>query len=330
MSRVIVKLRSVLLLLFISLILFAFFKAYDFMAIDRPSKPEILVVEGWLPESALDQAKEVFLNQGYKKLITTGFPYNQGFMMGSGGKMEFDVRSLETSSDSIYEITIQIRGTKAKGEYAHIRVYSDSLELAETFTTGKKRDYHFKVKLGSPPCIIMVEFDNDDYTRCNDRNLFFYSITVNGQLFPADNENVSYYGKSNGIYFLRQFLTDNSALNAANYLIKEGIADTLITAVVSVAKIKSRTYTSALDLKKWLSENGFSDHPSLTILTQGLHSRRSYISFRKAFGSTAEIGIKALPDPEITRSNWWKRYKGWRKLIYEAVGVIYISIIFFP
>jgi len=52
----------------VSLILFT----YPFLAPTQPVEGEILVVEGWLPDYALEKVKDRFENGNYKLLVTTG------------------------------------------------------------------------------------------------------------------------------------------------------------------------------------------------------------------------------------------------------------------
>lgn len=52
----------------LSLVLFA----YPFLAPTQPVAGEILVVEGWLPDYALEKVKDRFANGQYKLVVTTG------------------------------------------------------------------------------------------------------------------------------------------------------------------------------------------------------------------------------------------------------------------
>jgi hypothetical protein len=301
---------------------------YGYLRLTHYHKSEILVVEGWLPRNALDLARSEFLQSNYKLIITTGLPYYRGFQMGSNGKVEFTLcPKLQASRDSIYSVVVVMRGTKADGVFAHFIVYADTVELGENYSTRKKKSYAFQVKLNSPPEKICAVFDNDTYTRFRDRNLILYSATVNGQVFPANRGNVTYYVRRNGMYFLGQRLSNSTATDAANYLIETGIPDSLVVPVETLHKIKSKTYTTALDVKAWLDKNRPAVRPSITIFTQTIHARRSYVSFKKAFGNSADIGVISCSDRMTNRLNWWKSPEGWKEMLYETTGVIYALIV---
>ncbi len=51
---------------------------YPFLAINAPIRGDILVVEGWLPDHALQQAAREFVGHDYHLLVTTGGPLKRG------------------------------------------------------------------------------------------------------------------------------------------------------------------------------------------------------------------------------------------------------------
>lgn len=72
--------RGRLLLLFIAIVaLVAITRhVYPFLAISRPAHGEILVVEGWMPDSILEQAITLFNKDNYQLIVTTGGPLLKG------------------------------------------------------------------------------------------------------------------------------------------------------------------------------------------------------------------------------------------------------------
>ena len=73
--------RELVFLLVIAslLIIFVVKNIHPFLAIDSPVNSEILVVEGWLPDYALEQAMNEFNDNNYILLITTGGPLLKGY-----------------------------------------------------------------------------------------------------------------------------------------------------------------------------------------------------------------------------------------------------------
>lgn len=54
---------------------------HSFLAPNYPIPAEILVVEGWIPDHALEQAIREFEEGEYQKLIITGFPLEKGYYL---------------------------------------------------------------------------------------------------------------------------------------------------------------------------------------------------------------------------------------------------------
>jgi hypothetical protein len=52
---------------------------HPFLATSSPTHGEILVVEGWVPYSVLEQAISLFNDYGYQLIVTTGGPREEGF-----------------------------------------------------------------------------------------------------------------------------------------------------------------------------------------------------------------------------------------------------------
>lgn len=307
--------------------LFYLLRVYDYLSLSRPVTPDILVVEGWLSEDMLRAAKDEFTGKPYKLIITTGFPYWNGFQMGQDGKIVFKTpHHVTPTSDSLYSISVTIRGTQCEGEFAHYRIFADTIMLDTRYSTNQKKTINVKVKLPSPPDSIVIEFDNDAYTAHNDRNLYIYSAGINGLYLPVNSHKVLLYGSKEGKFVFRRHLNSSTAGDAASYLISEKIPDSVVIAVETNHKIRSKTYTSALDVKRWIEKNNQVKHRSVTIFTMGPHARRSYVSFLKAFGEYADIGVIAARDTRITSGNWYKTLRGWKEIVYETAGLFYISV----
>lgn len=54
---------------------------HPFLAVNAPIKADILVVEGWLPDYAIESAIAEFKKGKYRQLITTGIPLSKGFYL---------------------------------------------------------------------------------------------------------------------------------------------------------------------------------------------------------------------------------------------------------
>jgi len=321
-NGVIVFFLSVFFLFFLYLY---FSKIYSFLACNRIVDPDILIVEGWVPEESIDRAKAEFVASGYRFIITTGFPFDKGYTMGSAGALRFTIKKPIESDDSTVYVTLTASGTKAYNEYPHFRLYADSVLIGESYTDSKIRDYSFLCTPLFYPSIITVDFDNDMYSRFRDRNLIVYSVTVNDLKYNVNNTNVAYC-KSSGGSFVE--LHGTNALETAARLRRKGIPDSLIIPLSSVQKIKSKTYANALDVYQWILKNPGYNVKSVTILTSGIHSRRSFTSYRKAIKDRSiAVGVLSCYDRDINETNWWKSGKGIQEILYETIGYLYVRFI---
>jgi hypothetical protein len=70
---------AVLLVGFSSVLISIMLFVHPFLAPTNPVEGDILIVEGWLPDYALKEAKERFQQGGYQLLVTTGGKIEKGF-----------------------------------------------------------------------------------------------------------------------------------------------------------------------------------------------------------------------------------------------------------
>ena len=70
---------AVLLIGFSSVLISIMLFVHPFLAPTKPVGGDILVVEGWLPDYALEEAKERFQQGGYQLLVTTGGEISVGY-----------------------------------------------------------------------------------------------------------------------------------------------------------------------------------------------------------------------------------------------------------
>src|SRR3954463_16426800 len=81
---------------------------FPFLAENHPIGGEVLVVEGWIPDYALQKALATFRANHYLKIITTGGPLPQGMPFSSyGSHAEFAAVALKLlglGADSVVSV----------------------------------------------------------------------------------------------------------------------------------------------------------------------------------------------------------------------------------
>jgi hypothetical protein len=73
----------VLLLTGTALVVFGISEAHRFLTVNDPVPSDILVIEGWIPDYALQRTLAVLARDHYRKILVTGGPLNSGtFLCG--------------------------------------------------------------------------------------------------------------------------------------------------------------------------------------------------------------------------------------------------------
>lgn len=107
-----------------------------------------------------------------------------------------------------------------------------------------------------------------------------------------------------------------------------GLKDSVYIATIPSNVYIDRTYHTALSAKKLFEDNNWSE--DFNIFSVGVHSRRSRMMFREAFGSGYKIGIIAAEDRTFLPNRWWKSSKGLRSVSNEFIATIFVSLFFHP
>ena len=106
-----------------------------------------------------------------------------------------------------------------------------------------------------------------------------------------------------------------------------GYAETNLMAVPSYDTPKDRTYHSARSVREFLLKT---PHRSFDILSDGVHSRRSWFLYRQAMGPEFKVGIYAAPTDGFTLEHWYRKSAGVRAVLDEAIAFIYARLLFRP
>lgn len=116
---------------------------------------------------------------------------------------------------------------------------------------------------------------------------------------------------------------------AREYLIRQGLPDDFVTAVPAPASARDRTYLSAVMVREWLAANR-KTVDALDVFSEGTHSRRTQLLYRKAFGDTVKIGIFAAQPDDYDPLIWWQSSAGAKAVIAEAMGWAWTALFFDP
>jgi hypothetical protein len=310
-------------------VLWVMFGLYPFLAQNDKIEAEVLVVEGWLPEYALEQAVEEYRAHPYKKIITTGGALDSIFRMPTNGNLHIYLPDSVTNRPPDSRILVDAQGTDIEGEYPHFSLWvNDTICVGEAYTWWHNITFNFPIDSGMAPITkVHIQYDNDGSKDEVDRDMYVKSVTVNGYTtgyLPAKAVYEYYSSHSKKKVF---FSEKTWAERAASTLKGMGLSDQEVVAMPSPPVNVHRTYTSAIVLKEWLEENNIK---SINIFSLGTHARRSRLSYKKVLRDydDIEVGIIAVPSREYTPNNWWRKRRSAEFVMREALKYTYIQFFF--
>ena len=119
--------------------------------------------------------------------------------------------------------------------------------------------------------------------------------------------------------------------NSANWTVSKfkdrGIpVEKIVPIWIAIYPKKDRTYHKALAVKKRLARVGFTQ-ASIDVVSFGVHARRTWVLFEKAFPSV-DVGVIAITPNSYDTSRWWLFSEGVRSVISESIAYLYARFIF--
>lgn len=299
----------------------------SFLSKNEPIKANILVVEGWLPFYNIQLVNKEFKNNHYDYLITTGLKLDESdfYEVAYNGYLIFYPQKLCDSGNygnkHVFEIYAH---SKKGGKYcSHFNFFVND-SLVTDFKVEKKQ-YKYKVEWqGSLSKVdsIMIQFDNDLADYFGDRNLYIKEIIIDSKTHISYQFNSEY---DIGLLDGKERIINNYdsfAELARKRLIASGLDSSDIIAIPGRRSKIKRTITSALAFKEWLDNSG-TTVKGINIVSQGVHSRRTWMTYHKILGKSYDIGIIALPE----HNNGKYEIPDIFKISYEIIGIIYYWVI---
>jgi len=104
-------------------------------------------------------------------------------------------------------------------------------------------------------------------------------------------------------------------------LIRYGVPKDKIVAV-PFDVLRDRTLASAMALKEYLDKRHMDVH-AFEILTEDIHSRRTYMTYRAVFGRDIEIGVVPISNGVFDSFNWHYCSEGLKQVFAEDVALLY-------
>lgn len=122
---------------------------------------------------------------------------------------------------------------------------------------------------------------------------------------------------------------DSFAELARDVLLRRGMPEDAVTAVPTPASAQDRSFLSAVMLREWTKKERVRVE-ALDLLSSGVHSRRSWLVYRMAFGPEVRIGILATRSSAYNPASWWRTSVGAKTVLSETISLIWTEIFFRP
>jgi hypothetical protein len=114
----------------------------------------------------------------------------------------------------------------------------------------------------------------------------------------------------------------------ASRLVALGFKGTNLVKIPTPRSRKDRTYHSGLAVRDYLLTN--TTYRSIDLISDSVHSRRSWLLYREACAPQIKVGIIAASSAEFEKEAWWKTSNGVRFVLSEIIGYIYARLVFTP
>ncbi len=302
----------------------------EFLSKSARVNATMLVVEGWLPDYAMEKVVDEINKNSYDQILTTGIISSEldYCLTGMNGFLIFYPKFppvLKEVNDSHW---IEVVAKSEMGGFysCHINIYINNIKVADDIIDNKSNSYGVSW-YGSVNNIdsIMVHFDNDMVDEKGDRNLYVKEIIIDNTI------SIPY--QFNSVYDIGQLDNTDRIVNdyesvaefARIRLKLFGIDTSKIVPMPAKRKRFNRTLSSVLAVHNWLEMSNMSA-TSLNIITLGIHSRRTYLTYKSILGKSCTVGIIAIPNSSIPDSE----KPGSKKILLETIQLLYYWIILLP
>lgn len=307
MKRNIFKILQILvtLLVLVSLVLLVFLSS--FLSPVRKANANILLAEGWTSNQVLKLTAEEFKSGRYDKLITTGLQSDDldFFQMAENGYLIFypDFSFFKSSETGTHKLEIIAHSEKGGKYSTHFNLYINDSLVADYISDRKLRDFDC-TWYGCLPNIdsLTIEFDNDYFDKGGDRNLYIKEIIIDDILHLSYQYNSVFY---KGHKIRLKSITNNYrsyAEKAKTILAGYGIDTSIIIAIPGTKRHLHKTLNTALAFRNWADTSEIMIS-GINIVTQGVHGRRTFVTYRRIIGDGYPIGIISL-DYQNSKENY--------------------------
>ncbi|MFW5644387.1 MAG: carbohydrate-binding domain-containing protein [Bacteroidota bacterium] len=271
----------------------------DYLSRSRPVEANYLIVEGWISDESIHDAVKEFRENTYSRLIVTGGPLENHYPLFVDSNFEFDFSKKALSLSPGDTLSISLKGSPYKKIFPRFFLYLNENRIMDSTVNDEWSPFLYKADSMITLDKLTISYVNDAYSDKEDRNLYVKSLRIKDSIIPARSKNA---------YFYYDYDVDKKeAVSADVHSHAESCAKKIMSAgnippdsiIVLPAPFSknNRTYRSALTVKKW-RETKKPDDFSFNIFSEGIHSRRTWVTYKMVFDNTSDqIGIVSTYPP---------------------------------
>lgn len=335
--------KKILVLFFLIVVLtisFFFIFSYSFLAVKKPVNSDIILIEAWISANELEQVIDNYLTPEIKQILIVGKTNRKPFFDATSPPPDWNYTNdlhqpkdkngvylwanssliIDPAkypklkpSDSLF-IQVKASGSFAKKRFSLFNLIINGKYHTSKFTSDTLKTYSFNIPLQEKRLqSVTIQFDNDLKTKNEDRNLFIYSIMINGHEIVVNNRNASMI--RNGDRMPTGFTSN--AKSRATYLSAIGINKNRIQTINYKPSESNKTLSSAIALNNFTRQTALK---SFNIFTSGIHARRTWFTYQKILGKEYSIGIISLKTKKFNKQNWWKSKEGILEMMDEIIS----------
>ena len=276
-----------------------------FLAKTERVKANTLVIEGWLQVSSLKQACAEFKRNHYDYIITTGNMVPDEYELDQNGYLIFYPKCPDSTDQrvKIHHLGVKAYSSLPGRDAAHFNFWVNDSLITGFKTEKRVRTYEIVWKGAiSELDSVLIQFDNDK-SSYGDRNLFVTGLFIDNTSFRPYSLKADYdISRLDGIR-REERNSDSYAGQARSELIRLGIEPEKIISVPGYKTNLNRTYHSVVALQNWLDHSGYKIK-GINVVSYGVHSRRTWLTYKKVLDHQRRIGIIALPDVYHKLPEW--------------------------
>jgi len=270
------------------------------------------LVEAWIPPVELEQVVEKYGGNPNNQFYIMGYQYSGsdekernetindatiespqakvGVWVLANASLSVIMPAMHLVPGDTAQLTINLKGQKAAGYFAYFKLIINGELIGTGFSSDSYKDYIYKFIVPQNGITsIYIRFNNDLKTESDDRNLNVRTVSMDDFRLDLTDLNTKIERITNKI--TTGF--DSQAAEVADYLIKLGLKPGQMHAVNFELTEENQTLVAARRFRKLSDSLSFN---SINIISSKIHSRRTWITYKRILGKKVKVGITYFDD----------------------------------